>query len=77
MSRKPGQYEVLKTFNGSQDGRFSETFTQGETVHLSESLAEVALHEGWVRPERKTAAFESAPEIPEKKTRRRRTIKKG
>lgn len=41
------QYLIKEKFNGSQDGRFVETFNKGDTVELSDSLAEVAVREGW------------------------------
>jgi hypothetical protein len=43
-------YEVLKTFKGSQDGRFAETFEEGTQVRLSEYLADIAVREGWAKP---------------------------
>jgi hypothetical protein len=48
--------KILKSFNGSQSGTTSETFTAGTTVELSESLGKTAIHEGWaeaVRVEQK------------------------
>lgn len=41
------QYRILKTFMGSQDGRFAEEFIAGTDRELSRSLATVALKEGW------------------------------
>lgn len=32
------RYKILKTFKGSQDGRFSETFEQGAEYELSDYL---------------------------------------
>lgn len=61
------KYEVLKTFRGFPDGRFAVDYNQGETVELTESLAEVALAEGWVRQTRTTAAKTRAPENKRKK----------
>lgn len=43
-------YKVLKDFKGSPDGRFVINYTSGETVDLTESLAAVAVAEGWVAP---------------------------
>jgi hypothetical protein len=40
-------YRILSTFNGSQAGAHVETFTAGTEAELSESLAEVAVSEGW------------------------------
>jgi hypothetical protein len=41
-------FSIIETFNGCQEGHLPvETFTQGEVVELSESLAEVAVNEGW------------------------------
>lgn len=42
-------YKILKSFPGNQTG-YGETvtFLEGHTVPLSDSLAEVALKEGWV-----------------------------
>ena len=45
------KYEILQTFKGSQDGRFTEEFTAGDKdVGLSDSLAEVAVAEKWAKP---------------------------
>lgn len=43
------KYDVLKDFKGSPDGRFAVDYKAGETVELTDSLAEVALKEKWVR----------------------------
>lgn len=43
-------YEIIKDFPGSQDGRVTEQFKVGEVRELSESLASVAVGAGWVRP---------------------------
>lgn len=43
-------YEVIKDFKGSPDGRFAVQYKAGEIVELSDSLAEVALKEKWVKP---------------------------
>lgn len=60
------KYEVIRTFRGSPDGRFVVDYSQGEAVELTASLAEVAIAEGWVREERKTAAAERAPRTKRK-----------
>lgn len=36
------QYKILTTFDGSQDGRFTERFQKGDTVGLSDYLAAAA-----------------------------------
>lgn len=41
-------YKVIKEFNGSQDGRFTTHFNEGDVVALSPALAEVALANKWV-----------------------------
>lgn len=41
-------YTILKSFPGSQDGLHTEEFVAGTTVPLSDSLAAIALAEGWV-----------------------------
>jgi hypothetical protein len=61
------KYEVMKTFRGSPDGRFAVDYTAGETVELTDSLAEVALAEGWVKTARKTAAKSRAPQTKRKR----------
>lgn len=43
-------FEILKDFKGSHDGRFTESFEAGTERELSESLASVAVREGWARP---------------------------
>lgn len=42
------KYKVIKGFKGSPDGRFTVTYPAGEIVDLTESLAAVAVSEGWV-----------------------------
>ncbi len=45
------QYDILKDFKGSPDGRHAVQYKAGETeVELTPSLAEVALAEKWVKP---------------------------
>lgn len=44
------KYEVLQNFNGSPDGYTVIAFAKGDEVELTESLAEVALAEKWVKP---------------------------
>lgn len=41
-------YTILKSFHGSQDGLHTEEFAAGTTTLLSDSLAAIALAEGWV-----------------------------
>lgn len=65
------KYEVLKTFRGSPDGRFVVDYHAGETVELTQSLAKVALTEGWVKELRNTAAIERAPETKRRKGTRK------
>jgi len=36
------KYKILKTFNGSQDGRFTETFEAGTEAEISDYLAQCA-----------------------------------
>jgi len=36
------KYQILKTFSGSQDGRFTETFTAGTEAEISNYLASCA-----------------------------------
>jgi hypothetical protein len=43
-------YDILRDFSGSQDGRFTERFSKGTQADLSDSLAEVAVRNGWARP---------------------------
>ena len=43
-------HDILKDFPGSQDGRHTEHFKAGTQADLSDSLAAVAVREGWVRP---------------------------
>lgn len=42
-------YEILKDKKGSQDGRFTVQFYKGDQVELSDSLAAVALNDGWAK----------------------------
>lgn len=50
--------KVLKDFKGSPDGRYAVQYYAGEEVELSDSLAEVALAEGWAKQIAETAAPE-------------------
>ena len=43
------QYEILKDFSGSQDGRMTEQFSKGTLRELSDDLAAVAVKEKWAR----------------------------
>jgi len=43
-------FDILKDFKGSQDGRLTEQFVKGSERELSESLAAVAVKEGWAKP---------------------------
>ena len=42
--------KITKTFMGSLDGAHTFRYTAGAVCDLSESLAEVALAEGWAEP---------------------------
>lgn len=45
------KYDIIKSFKGSPDGRHAVQYNEGDKdVDLSNSLAEVALAEGWVKP---------------------------
>lgn len=45
------KYRILQSFAGSPDGRFAVQYTAGQTdVELTDSLAVVALSEGWAEP---------------------------
>lgn len=52
------EYEILKDFPGSQDGRTTEQFRAGTRAELSDYLAAIVVPAGWAR-----AAQEHAPEI--------------
>lgn len=43
-------YDILKTFKGSPDGRFAVDYVAGTQAELTDSLAAVAVKEGWARP---------------------------
>jgi hypothetical protein len=43
-------YDILKDFNGSQTGHDFQAFKAGTTANLSDSLAAIAVKEGWVKP---------------------------
>lgn len=43
-------HDILEDFKGSQDGRLTERFLKGSQRDLSDSLAAVAVKEGWARP---------------------------
>jgi hypothetical protein len=60
------KYEVLQFFRGSPDGRFAVDYHPGEIVELTNSLADVALMEGWVRE------VKAIPAAPENKQRGKR-----
>ena len=42
------QYKILKGFKGSQDGRFTEEFAEGDTVELSPYLVS-AVDPNWIK----------------------------
>jgi len=68
-------YRILKSFPGSPDGRYTVRYTAGdEDVELTDSLAGVALREGWVEP-----MDVAQPEKPAANptSRRKGTTKKG
>ena len=54
------QCEILQTFKGSQDGRFTETFEAGTTADLSEYLMACAPRGSFKR-------VVDAPAVPENK----------
>lgn len=69
------QYRILKDFKGSQDGRLTEQFVQGSTRELSDSLATVAVKEGWAAPATQEAPPpESAGFLQETARRVRRAL---
>lgn len=43
------QYEILRDFKGSQDGRFSDEFKAGTVAELSDYLAGIVVPDGWAR----------------------------
>ena len=59
------KYEVMQDFRGSPDGRFVVSYTRGEQVDLTDTLAEVALREEWVR------IIPTIPQEPERPKRGR------
>lgn len=54
-------FKVLKDFKGSPDGRFAVDYKAGEVVELTDSLAAVAVAEGWATPDAAPQATASAP----------------
>lgn len=70
-------YEILKTFNGSQDGLHTEVFTEGTTRHLSDDLAAIAMSEGWVKPASAAEARETKVDAPEEVKEEAKPAKKG
>jgi hypothetical protein len=58
-------YNILESFNGSQNGHDHHQFVKGTSARLSDDLARIALGEKWVElatkiaPEQK--AIEAAP----------------
>lgn len=61
------EHKILKTFKGSQDGRFTELFEAKTTRDLSESLAAIAVKEGWAKPVETKKPKETAPSSEEKR----------
>lgn len=55
------RYRILKDFKGSPDGRYAVQYRAGEDAELTDSLAEVALAEGWAAP------IKEAPPAPAEK----------
>lgn len=53
------KHEILKTFDGSQDGRFTEQFVAGTTVELSDYLADMVVPVGWASPVGKVVEVEN------------------
>ncbi len=52
-------YDILKTFPGSQDGRFTERFEAGTQRELSDYLAAIVVPQGWARLAGTAAAIEN------------------
>lgn len=57
-------YKVLKSFKGSPDGRFAVDYEKDAIVSLTDSLAEVALAEGWVERVESSPSDDEAPAMP-------------
>ena len=62
------EYEILKDFLGSPDGRFAVQYFADTKAELTDSLAEVAVKYGWARPVEEV----KAEETPEPTTEVRR-----
>lgn len=67
------RYDIIKTFKGSQDGRFTETFESGTQADLSDWLA-AAVDPSCIRPA-KTVEIDNKAIISEGGERKRRTAK--
>ncbi len=52
-------FDILKTFKGSPDGRFAVDYIAGTQAELSDTLAPVAVKEGWARPVGAPASIEN------------------
>lgn len=75
------RYRILKTFKGSQDGRFTEEFEEGTEADLSDYLVSCIPAE-WVAPVAATAtppAAESVeqPSLLDRATRAVRKLRKA
>lgn len=68
--------KIKKTFKGSQDGRFTETFTAGTEADLSDYLMSCA-DKSWFEPVKSAPVIENKAVISEPETKPLRTrIKK-
>lgn len=54
------EYKVTKSFKGSPDGKRVEEYEKGQIVPLTDSLAEVALAEKWVKPHKPEPVLDPA-----------------
>ena len=55
-------HRILKSFPGSQTGHDHHHFEKGTVAHLSDSLAEIVVKEGWAK------AVEDPADEPEAKS---------
>jgi hypothetical protein len=53
-------YDILKDFKGSPDGCFAVQYLAGTTAELTDSLAAVAVAEGWAKPAASSSASADA-----------------
>lgn len=52
------KYEILKSFKGSQDGRFTESFEAGTVAELSDYLVG-CIPADWVQPVQKSVEIDN------------------